>query len=77
VQEELSYNGQLSVGQRTALETAVSFVDQISQFQTTYSGGDSWDRKDAVDINISHGEILHVVLASMSSFACQSSLISV
>ncbi|KAF2001763.1 hypothetical protein P154DRAFT_432372 [Amniculicola lignicola CBS 123094] len=65
IQEELSRNGLLSQNQRRVLETAVSFVVEISRGEC----GDlfRWSRKQDFSTEITAGEIAHVILATQKS----------
>jgi hypothetical protein len=65
INDELSRNGLLSANQRHVLETALSFIGQISQAPSShFEEGVTWDRNNAVDMDLSRSEILHILLGA-------------
>lgn len=66
VEGELSSNNLLSANQRKALETAISFVDQISRVPPGVGDRGTWSRGDNVDIDLSQNDILHIILGGKS-----------
>ncbi|KAF1843031.1 uncharacterized protein K460DRAFT_407404 [Cucurbitaria berberidis CBS 394.84] len=65
ISKELSTNGLLSVHQRSVLETAISFVDQLSHAPVpTITDRSTFDRSMHVYKEITQGEILHVILGT-------------
>jgi hypothetical protein len=66
ISRELSTNGLLSVHQRSVLETAISFVDRLSHAPVpTITDRSTFDKSMYGSTDLSHGEILHVILGSM------------
>ncbi|KAF2738810.1 putative Zn(II)2Cys6 transcription factor-like protein [Polyplosphaeria fusca] len=67
IQKELSHNGLLSGNQRTILETAISFVDQITQGPATYADDLNLRAcRASVSTDITETEVLHVILGAQS-----------
>ena len=67
ISKELSTNGLLSGHQRSVLETAISFVDHLSHAPVPpITDRSTFDKSMHLSIDLSPGEILHVILASMS-----------
>jgi hypothetical protein len=65
ISKELSTNGLLSVHQRSVLETAISFVDHLSQAPVPpITDRSTFDKSMYISTDLSPGEILHVILAS-------------
>lgn len=65
ISKELYTNGLLSVHQRSVLETAISFVDHLTNAPVpTITDRSTFDRSMYTSTDLSHGEILHVILAS-------------
>lgn len=66
IEKELSNNVLLSRNQRNVLESAVSFVDHISQAHSlTSEDRGLWERKDGIETELTPGEIIHVLSGSM------------
>lgn len=66
ISKELSTNGLLSVHQRSVLETAISFVDQLSHAPVpTITDRSTFDKSMYVSTELTHYEILQVILGSM------------
>jgi hypothetical protein len=66
IQKELSSNGLFSVHQRSVLETAMSFVDHLSNVPvTTTVDKSTFDESMYTPTDMSEGEILNVILGSM------------
>jgi hypothetical protein len=66
ISRELSTNGLLSVHQRLVLENAISFVDRLSHAPVpTTTDRSTFDKSMYGSTDLSHGEILHVILGSM------------
>ncbi|KAF2114507.1 putative Zn(II)2Cys6 transcription factor-like protein [Lophiotrema nucula] len=64
IQKELSYNGRLSDNQRTVLETAIAFVDQISHTQSNAGRGKTLDDRVFVSTELTNDEIVHVIISA-------------
>lgn len=65
ISKELSTNGLLSVHQRSVLETAISFVDHLTNAPVPpITDRSTFDKSMYTSTDLSHGEILHVILAS-------------
>jgi hypothetical protein len=65
IQKELSANGLFSGHQRSVLETALSFVDHLSNVPvTTATDNSTFDKSMYTSTDLSEGEILNVILAS-------------
>ena len=66
IQKELSSNGLFSGHQRSVLETALSFVDHLSNVPVTNAVDNStFDKTMYTSTDLSEGEILNVILGSM------------
>ncbi len=66
ISKELSTNGLLSVHQRSVLETAISFVDQLTHAPApTITDRSTFDESMYGPTDITNGEILNVILGSM------------
>lgn len=62
IEKELSNNVLLSRNQRNVLESAVSFVDNISQTHSlTSEDRGLWKRNDDIETDLTPGEIMHVL----------------
>lgn len=67
ISKELSTNGLLSGHQRSVLETAMSFVDQLSHTPTpTMTDRSTFDESMHVSTDISKREIFNIILGSKS-----------
>lgn len=65
IQEELSMNSRFSMHQRSVLETALSFVDHLSNAPVpTMKDRSSFDQSMYEPTELTHGEILHVILGT-------------
>ena len=65
ISKELSTNGLLSSHQRSVLETAISFVDQLSHTPTpTMPDRSTFDQSMHVSTDMTKHEIFHVILGS-------------
>jgi hypothetical protein len=65
ISKELSTNGLLSGHQRKVLETAITFVDHLSHAPApTITDRSTFDKSMHNSIDLSPGEVLHVILAS-------------
>jgi hypothetical protein len=65
ISRELSTNGLLSVHQRSVLETAISFVDHLSNAPVpTITDRSTFDKSMYISTDLTQSEILHVILAS-------------
>ena len=66
ISKELSTNDLLSGHQRSVLETAISFVDQLSHAPVpTITDRSTFNKSMYGSTDLSHGQILHVILGSM------------
>lgn len=66
IRTELSNNDLLSGHQRSVLETAISFVDHLSQAPVpTITDRSTFDKSMYLPTDISQSEILNVILGSM------------
>jgi hypothetical protein len=66
IEKELSSNGLFSGHQRSVLETALSFVDHLSNVPVTNAVDNStFDKTMYTSTDLSEGEILNVILGSM------------
>lgn len=65
IQKELSTNSRFSMHQRSVLETAISFVDHLSNAPVpTMKDRSSFDKSMYEPTELTHGEILHVILGT-------------
>ncbi|KAF3045835.1 hypothetical protein E8E11_005927 [Didymella keratinophila] len=65
IQKELSTNSRFSMHQRSVLETALSFVDHLSNAPVpTMKDRSSFDKSMYEHTELTHGEILHVILGT-------------
>jgi hypothetical protein len=68
ISRELSTNGLLSVHQRSVLENAISFVDRLSHAPApTITDRSTFNKSMYGSTDLTHGEILHVILGSTYS----------
>jgi hypothetical protein len=69
ISKELSTNGFLSGHQRSVLETAISFVDQLSHTPTpTMTDRSTFDESMHISTDISNREIFNVILGSKFAY---------
>jgi hypothetical protein len=69
ISKELSTNGLLSGHQRSVLETAISFVDQLSHTPTpTMTDRSTFDESMHVSTDITKREIFNIILGSKSIY---------
>ncbi|KAJ4359222.1 hypothetical protein N0V95_002389 [Ascochyta clinopodiicola] len=65
IQKELSTNSRFSVHQRSVLETAISFVDHLSNAPVpTMKDRSTFDKSMYAPTELTEGEILHVILGT-------------
>jgi hypothetical protein len=65
IQKELSTNSRFSFHQRSVLETAISFVDHLSNAPVPNTKDRStFERSNDAPIELTQGEILHVILGT-------------
>jgi hypothetical protein len=65
ISTELSTNGLLSIHQRSVLETAISFVDHLSNAPVPpITDRSTFDKSMYISTDLSPREILHIILAS-------------
>ncbi len=65
IQMELSTNSRFSMHQRSVLETAISFVDHLSNAPvTTIKDRSTFDKSMYAPTELTQGEILHVILGT-------------
>jgi hypothetical protein len=65
IRTELSTNGLLSVHQRSVLETAISFVDHLSNAPVpAITDRSTFNKSMYISTDLSPREILHIILAS-------------
>lgn len=62
IQKELSYNSKLAECQRSILEIAVSFIEQLSQAPSSAPADHAWGLQVSTDFT--PGELIQIVLAS-------------
>jgi len=63
ITKELSDNATLAVYQRAVLETAVAFIDQLSQASTTNTEDNIY--KEKVPTDFTEAELVHIILTSI------------
>jgi hypothetical protein len=65
IQKELSTNSRFSVHQRSVLESAISFVDHLSNAPVpTIKDRSTFDKSMYVPTELTQGEIIHVILGT-------------
>ncbi|KAF9690803.1 hypothetical protein EKO04_011046 [Ascochyta lentis] len=65
IQKELSTNSRFSMHQRSVLETAISFVDHLSNAPVpTMKDRSTFDKSMYAETELTQGEILHVILGT-------------
>jgi hypothetical protein len=65
IEKELSTSSRFSMHQRSVLETAISFVDQLSNAPvSTMKDRSTFDKSMHEPTELTHGEVLHVILGT-------------
>ena len=73
--KELNFNASLATHQRTVLETAIAFIDQLGQGVSSGEKEDDAEEeenKEKVDTELSKGELLGLVIACEFTAASES-----
>lgn len=68
IQDELSHNNSLADNQRSVLELAIAFIDQLSQTSSSTVLHEVWNEK--VPVDFTQNELLQVLVASKLQSCC-------